>query len=449
MKIDIENTLISLIIFQICVLCGFAVDYHSVLAFFLTFSLVKTKSLKFILFDPVRTRQDLLPLTYTRPIADCRLGIMTIREKWEHFLSEKTLSLTEPYLEAKFPFTVLAPSPSERSGGEVGAHIYIIPDASLVVQIRYLKEEQALIDGTHVIAYHSAKPQLNYENIEAIAASADKVSAGSYSKISFPYDIFKMNGAEIVKDFELLTKGRVSQSLSETNTLLGDASHIFIEEGASVECSTFNVKGGPIYIGRDAEIMEGCLVRGPFALGDHAGLKMAAKIYGATTVGPHCRVGGEVSNGVFFGYSNKGHDGFVGNSVIGEWCNLGADTNTSNLKNNYGNVDVWNYREGKYVSTGMQFHGLIMGDHSKSSINTMFNTGTVVGVAANVFDSGFPDKFIPSFTWGGAEGVETFRFDKALEVAVRMMERRHVELTQADIDILKVVFEKDKIYRAK
>jgi UDP-N-acetylglucosamine diphosphorylase/glucosamine-1-phosphate N-acetyltransferase len=424
------------------ILRSLRLDYHSILAFFLTFSLVKTKSLKFILFDPVRTRQDLLPLTYTRPIADCRLGIMTIREKWEHFLSERTLSLTEPYLEVKFPFCK-----------EPGAHIYInasvIPDASLVAQIRSLQEEQALTDGTHVIAYHSAKPQLNHENIEAIAASADKVNAGPYNKISFPYDIFKMNGAEIVKDFELLTKGRVSQPLSKTNTLLGDEMHIFIEEGASVECSTFNVKGGPVYIGRDAEIMEGCLVRGPFALGDHAGLKMAAKIYGATTVGPHCRVGGEVSNGVFFGYSNKGHDGFVGNSVIGEWCNLGADTNTSNLKNNYGNVDVWNYREGKYISTGMQFHGLVMADHSKSSINTMFNTGTVVGVAANVFDSGFPDKFIPSFTWGGAEGLETFRFDKALEVAVRMMERRHVELTQADIDILKVVFEKEEIHKRR
>ena len=245
-------------------------------------------------------------------------------------------------------------------------------------------------------------------------------------------------------DFEILTKDKTSQPLSKTNTLIGDASQIFIEEGASIECTTLNVKGGPVYIGRDAEIMEGCHIRGPFALGEHAGLKMAAKVYGDTTVGPYCRVGGEVSNVVFFGYSNKGHDGFLGNSVVGEWCNLGADTNTSNLKNNYGNVDVWNYREEKYIPSGLQFHGLIMADHSKSSINSMFNTGTVVGVAANIFGTGFPDKFIPSFTWGGRE---TFRFDKALEVAVRMMERRDVKLTQADIDILKVVFEKDKKYR--
>ena len=394
--------------------------------------------MKFILFDPVRTRQDLLPLTYTRTIADCRVGIMTIREKWEQHLSGKTLSLSEPYLEAKFPFN-----------HEAGTHLYIngaiIPDAALIAQIRSLKEEQTLTDGTNVIAYHSSKPQLNYENIEAIALSGEKVTYTSqYKRLSFPYDIFKINGAEIKADFEILTKGKTSQPLSKTNTLIADASQIFIEEGASIECSTLNVKGGPIYIGRDAEIMEGCHIRGPFALGEHAGLKMAAKVYGDTTVGPYCRVGGEVSNVVFFGYSNKGHDGFLGNSVVGEWCNLGADTNTSNLKNNYGNVDVWNYREEKYIPSGLQFHGLIMADHSKSSINSMFNTGTVVGVAANIFGTGFPDKFIASFTWGGRE---TFRFDKALEVAVRMMERRDVKLTQADIDILKFVFEKDKKYR--
>jgi UDP-N-acetylglucosamine diphosphorylase/glucosamine-1-phosphate N-acetyltransferase len=363
---------------------------------------------------------------------------MTIREKWEHYLSEKTLSLTEPYLEVKFPF-------ARESSSNIYINGSIMPDRNLLASIRSLTENQALTDGTHILAFHSAKAQLNYENIEAISQSADQISYSvQYKKINYPHDIFRMNGAEIEADFAVLTRGRISQPLSATNTLLGDASMIFIEDGASVECSTFNVRGGPIYIGHDAEIMEGCLIRGPFALGDHAGLKMAAKIYGATTVGPHCRVGGEVSNGVFFAYSNKGHDGFVGNSVIGEWCNLGADTNTSNLKNNYGNVDVWNYREGKYMSTGLQFHGMIMGDHSKSSINSMFNTGTVVGVAANIFDGGFPDKFVPSFTWGGRA---TFRFDKALEVATRMMERRHIELTQADIDILKTVFERDETYR--
>ena len=396
----------------------------------------------YILFDPAKTRQNLLPLTYTRPIADCRVGIRTIREKWEHYTGTATFTLSEPYLEGKYPFYQEAGTRTYFNGS-------VIPNDELFAAAKNLKEDQVLRDDHSIIAFCTAKRQVNYENFEAIASTATEVKySGTYSHINSPSDIFKLNAAEIEADFARITKGRASQPLSGTNTLLGDVSNIFIEEGASIECSTFNVKGGPVYIGRDAEIMEGCLIRGPFALGDHAGLKMAAKIYGGTTVGPHCRVGGEVSNGVFFAYSNKGHDGFVGNSVIGEWCNLGADTNTSNLKNNYGNVDVWNYREEKYLSTGMQFHGLVMGDHSKSSINTMFNTGTVVGVAANVFDSGFPEKFVPSFTWGGADGIETFRFDKALEVAARMMERRHVDLSQADIDILKVAFDRDAKYRS-
>ena len=394
----------------------------------------------FVLYDRPLTRQDLLPLTYMRPIADCRVGIWTIREKWQHLLGADTFSLTESYLEAKFPFC-----------RETGTHTYIngsiIPTAEMAGLVRLLKEGQSLHQGDTTIAYCTAEAMIYGE----VTGSADRAHYVTYTEdflqISFPYDIFKLNGAEIAADFKLITAGRTSQPLSSTNTLLGDPSQIFIEEGASVECGIFNVKGGPIYIGRDAEIMEGCIIRGPFALGDHAGLKMAAKIYGGTTVGPHCRVGGEVSNGVFFGYSNKGHDGFIGNSVIAEWCNLGADTNCSNLKNNYGKVDVWNYREEKYISSGMQFHGLIMADHSKSGINTMFNTGTVIGVAANIFGGGFPDKFIPSFTWGGAGEMETFRFDKAQEVAERMMVRRDVKLTEADIEMMKVAFERDEKYR--
>ena len=395
----------------------------------------------FILFDPVTTRQNLLPLTYTRLIADCRVGIMTIREKWEHYLAAKTVNLSESYLEYRFPFC-----------HESGIHTYIngsvIPSREMLLAVNTLTNGQVLKDSNTVIAFCTDKTQINYENIEAIATSAIVVQyGGKYNKISHASDIFRCNGEEIQSDFELLTKGRISQKLSESNKVIGDSDRIFIEEGASVECAVLNTKSGSIYIGRDAEIMEGCLVRGPFALCEHAGLKMAAKVYTATTIGPHCKVGGEVSNSVFFGYSNKGHDGFVGNSVIGEWCNLGADTNTSNLKNNYGNVDVWSYREEKFIQTGLQFHGLIMADHGKSGINTMFNTGTVVGVAANVFGGGFPDKFIPSFAWGGAEGMETFRFDKAIEVATRMMERRAITLTLTDIDILRVAFERDSKYR--
>jgi UDP-N-acetylglucosamine diphosphorylase/glucosamine-1-phosphate N-acetyltransferase len=395
----------------------------------------------FILFDPVTTRQNLLPLTYTRLIADCRVGIMTIREKWLHFLSEKPLNLSELYLETLFPFC-----------HDSSTHTYIngsvIPCLELVAAVRNLTCGQVLKDANTIIAFCTDKTQINYENIEAIATSAIEVQyAGRYNKINHACDIFRCNGEEIQNDYKLLTAGRVSQKLSDSNKVLGDIGQIFIEEGASIECAVLNTKSGPIYIGRDAEIMEGCLVRGPFALCEHAGLKMAAKIYTATTIGPHCKVGGEVSNSVFFGYSNKGHDGFVGNSVIGEWCNLGADTNTSNLKNNYGNVDVWSYRDEKFTKTGLQFHGLIMADHAKSGINTMFNTGTVVGVAANIFGGGFPDKFIPSFAWGGADGMETFRFDKAIEVATRMMERRAITLTPADIDILRVAFDRDSRYR--
>jgi UDP-N-acetylglucosamine diphosphorylase/glucosamine-1-phosphate N-acetyltransferase len=376
-----------------------------------------------------------------RPIADCRVGILTIREKWQQLLGEATLSLTEAYLEGKFPFCHAS-----------GTHTYIngsvLPTTEMVALIKALKDGQSLQANKTNIAFCSSADALTYENKEDHAAAAHYVTyTEDFQQILFPYDIFKLNGAEIEADFKLLTDGRTSQPLSDTNTVIGDRKKIFIEEGASVECGIFNTKGGSIYIGRDAEIMEGCIVRGPFALGDHAGLKMAAKIYGATTIGPHCRVGGEVSNAVFFGYSNKGHDGFIGNSVIAEWCNLGADTNCSNLKNNYGTVDVWSYREEKYVSSGLQFHGLIMADHAKSGINTMFNTGTVIGVAANIFGGGFPDKFIPSFTWGGVGESVTFRFDKALEVANKMMVRREVELTKADQDIMKVASGRDEKYR--
>jgi UDP-N-acetylglucosamine diphosphorylase/glucosamine-1-phosphate N-acetyltransferase len=396
----------------------------------------------FILYDRPLTRQNLLPLTYLRPIADCRVGIWTIREKWQHLLGTETLTLSEPYLEGKFPFC-----------HEAGPHIYIngaiIPTAEMAGLVKGLKEGQSLHQGEATLAYCTSEAMI-YGGVTASADESHYITyTEDFQQITSPSDIFKLNGTQIEADFKLITAGRTSQPLSETNTLLGDKSQIFIEEGASVECSTFNVKGGPVYIGRDAEIMEGCLIRGPFALGDHAGLKMAAKVYGATTVGPHCRVGGEVSNAVFFAYSNKGHDGFIGNSVIAEWCNLGADTNCSNLKNNYGTVDVWNYTEGKYISSGLQFHGIIMGDHAKSGINTMFNTGTVIGVAANVFDGGFPQKFIPSFTWGGAGNAETFRFDKATEVAERMMIRREVKLSQGDIDMMQVAFDRDEKYRTK
>jgi len=394
-----------------------------------------------VLFDTLLNRKNLLPLSFTRSVADMRVGVLTIKEKWEKYLEQSVCILTEPYLQAKYEQAIPI-------GECIFIHSAVIPNAVLLVEIDNLSVNESLWSSEKLIAFKTDKPQLNFDNLEAIACSFQKKQ--SLSAVSFlerPYYIFKLNATEIEQDFHLLTKGRVSQPLSTTNTLIGSGAKLLIEEQAVVEASVQSKNRVHIYIGKKAEIMEGCVVRGPLALCEDAGLKMAAKIYGATTIGPHCKVGGEVNNSVFFAYSNKGHDGFIGNSVIGEWCNLGADTNNSNLKNNYSNVDVWNYSSEKYEDTGLQFHGLIMGDHAKCGINTMFNTGAVVGVSANVFGSDFPPKFIPSFSWGGAQWLRTFTFEKSLEVAEKMMERRGIKLSETEISILKEVFERDKKFR--
>ena len=394
-----------------------------------------------ILFDCHKNRENLLPLTYTRPVADIRVGILTIREKWEKLLGQKSFSLTENYLTGKFkPCSDSAPALYINGG--------VLPDAKMVAAIQKLGALQSLTANGQLIAFKTEKEHLNYENLEGIAKSFTPINyTETYLTVAHTWDIFKLNGEALKADFELLTKGRKSEPLSDTNKLIGPAEQLFIEPGGKVEASILNTSTGPIYIGHDAEIMEGCAVRGPLALCEHAALKMAAKVYGPTTLGPHCKAGGELNNVIFFGYSNKAHDGFLGNSVIGEWCNLGADTNNSNLKNNYALVDVFNYREGKSIETDMTFCGLVMGDHSKSGINTMFNTGTVVGVSANIFGGDFPPKFIPSFSWGGAKWLRTFSFDKSLEVAERMMERRGLKLEEADVKIMQTVFERDEKFR--
>ena len=394
-----------------------------------------------ILFDCHKNRENLLPLTFTRPIADIRIGILTIREKWEKILTQKSFTLTENYLLDKFPAAVDSSAALYVNGA-------VLPNEGLISAIHHLGALQSLYAGGILIAFKTEKHHLNYENFEAIIKSFTQVEYNNdFLAIQHTWDIFKLNGDALKSDFALITKGRQSQPLSATNKLIGPAAHIFIEEGATVEASIVNTSTGPIYIGANAEIMEGCVIRGPFSLGEHSTLKMAAKVYGPTTLGPGCKAGGEMSNVIFFGYSNKAHDGFLGNSVIGEWCNLGADTNNSNLKNNYGSVDVFNYREGKTVDTGLTFCGLVMGDHSKCGINTMFNTGSVVGVSANIFGGDFPPKFIPSFSWGGAQWLRTFTFDKALDVANKMMERRGMKPDEADIKILKTVFEREEKYR--
>lgn len=389
--------------------------------------------MNYILFDGT-VRHALLPFTFTRPVADIRVGILTIREKWEKYLGYTTTTLTEEYLMEKFPMVEMEEN--------VMINASFLPNEVLAEMVMALEDNQAIFCGDEVIAFYSKDTQeeVDFDTYEIIEFTEDCL------RIENPWDIFKKNDAAIREDFELLTEGRTSQPIpASVNTIAPE--NIFIEEGAKLEFVTLNASTGPIYIGKNSEIMENSVIRGPFALCEEAQVKLATKVYGATTVGPHSRIGGEVSNSVLFGYSNKGHDGFLGNSVLGEWCNLGADTNNSNLKNNYEEVKLWSYEKEGFVKTGLQFCGLMMGDHSKSGINTMFNTGTVVGVSANIFGSGFPRNFVPSFSWGGASGFTTYITKKAFETARIVMSRRDVEFTPEDAAILEHVFEESKKWR--
>ncbi|MCO6481505.1 MAG: GlmU family protein [Flavobacteriales bacterium] len=391
-----------------------------------------------ILLSDAGLHRHLLPLTYTRPVGQLRPGILTLAEAWAKLSGLPVGFLTEPYLAGKFP-AVEADRVFEVHGG-------LLPNPAIVAAVLDLEPGQVLVKVGKPLAF-------SLEG-KARAADIDWVEPPDFLQrvelvpeahvVERPWHLFRLCGKALLYDLGLLTEGRTGQPLSRTNTVLGDPKLIFLEEGAKVEASVLNTTHGPIWIGRDAEVMEGCLVRGPFALGEGAQLKMGAKIYGACSFGPQCRVGGEVNNCVIMGYSNKGHDGFLGNSVLGEWCNLGADTNTSNLKNTYGEVKAWSHADQAMVPTGQQFLGLVMGDHGKCGINTMFNTGTVAGVAANIFGSGFPPKHIPSFSWGS---TGTHTLEKALETAQRMMERRHVHLTAEDRTILQHVFNLTEGYR--
>jgi UDP-N-acetylglucosamine diphosphorylase/glucosamine-1-phosphate N-acetyltransferase len=392
-----------------------------------------------ILFDN-ETRDNLLPFTYTRPVCEIRVGILTIREKWEHWLNGKASFITQDYLSQKYDITI-----ADKNYIINGS---VLPTLELFRMIDGMRNNEALLkDGELIVAKLDNKQfEVLMEDDEIEELAGYEVGDVKLLKINNLWDIYKINEEALKLDFQLLTKGKTSQPISATNQVLGKE-NIFIEEGATVECATLNAQTGPIYIGKNAQIMEGAMVRGPLAMCENAVLKMGAKIYGATTLGPYCKVGGEVNNSVFFGYSNKGHDGFLGNSVIGEWCNLGADSNNSNLKNNYTEVKLWNYKTEKFEKTGQQFCGLIMGDHSKCGINTMFNTGTVVGVSANIFGSGFPRNFVPSFAWGGASGYSTFKTDKAFETAEAMMARRGKEFETIDRVIMLKVFEDTAKYR--
>jgi UDP-N-acetylglucosamine diphosphorylase/glucosamine-1-phosphate N-acetyltransferase len=391
--------------------------------------------MNYILFDS-DVRNSLLPFTYTRPVAEIRIGILTIREKWEFFLGFTTTTITEEYLEAKYPMVEL--------NENILINASFLPTKNLVNQVRKLSKNQAIFQGDQIVAFFTSDTQENvdFDSYEQLKFQEDLI------QIKHTSDIFSLNDKAIQADFDLLTEGRTSQPIPDgVHTI--QRQNIFIEQGATVSYSSLNASKGPIYIGKDSEIMEGCLVRGPFALGESSILKMGTKVYGATTVGPFCKVGGEINNSVLFGYSSKGHEGFLGNSVLGEWCNIGADSNSSNLKNNYAEVKLWNYENERFTNTGLQFCGLIMGDHSKCGINTMFNTGTVVGVSANIFGSGFPRNFIPSFSWGGAAGFTIYQMKKVIEVAKVVMKRRDLELSETDISILQHVFDETSKFRAK
>lgn len=389
--------------------------------------------MNYILFDgPNRTA--LLPFTYTRPVADIEWGIGSIRDSWERVLGYTTSTITEPYLNEVWPIVFFE--------SNVFINAAYFPTFNLVTSLIGLKEGEAIFDGETVVAFfaNDNEEDINFDSLKAIDV------AGAFLSISNTWDIFSKNDLAIALDFEMLTEGRESDFIPESVQVIG-AGQIFIESGAQLEYCTLNTKNGPIYLGAHSEIMEGSLIRGPFALGADAVVKMGAKIYGATTIGAKSKVGGELNNVVMFPFSNKGHEGFLGNAVIGSWCNIGADTNNSNLKNSYENVRLWDYSTERFAKTGLQFCGLMMGDHSKCAINTMFNTGTVVGVAANIFGAGFAKNFIPSFSWGGTQNSTTHSFEKAIATAKIVMERKGEILTESDKIILEDVFEQSQKWR--
>lgn len=393
-----------------------------------------------ILFDNPTTKKNLLPFTFTRPVSEIRVGILTIREKWEKWHPATYSYLADQYLSSKYP--------SNTSHDNLYLNACVLPNDDLISSIYTLKENQILMSHGFPVAF--------YGNIDSLDGLVSVISSDSYESVELSqklmtiqnvYDIFINNGVAIREDFALLTKGRKSHAIEDPYTKTYNKKDIFIEENVELKSAILNAENGPIYIGANAEIGEGSIIRGATSIGEGSVLNLGTRIRGDATIGPFCKIGGEISNSVIFGYSSKAHDGFLGNSVIGEWCNLGADTNTSNLKNNYKDVRIWNYNEEQFVDTGKQFCGLMMGDHAKCGINTMFNTGTVVGVSANIFGSGFPRTFIPSFSWGGAQGFTTYQFQKALDVMPKVFERRKKTLTEEDVEILKHIFDFSNKYR--
>lgn len=379
-----------------------------------------------VLFDEEEVWKRLLPFTFTRPVSEIRLGVFTIRQKWEETLEYSCSVLSKDYLQEKFLF--------EEAEDSLYINSKLLPDPKLAEAVQDLQPDHALVKGSNLLAYRGKTKNLNEAwNLKHVDYKRE------VEQLSRCWHIFQKCAQGIAFDLEIIRKARRSHTLSPSVTVIGDRNLVFLEEGAKAEACIFNTTGGPIYLGKDSEVMEGTVIRGPFALGEHSTLKLCTKVYGPTSIGPHCKVGGEVNNSVIFGYSNKAHDGFLGNSVIGEWCNLGADTNNSNLKNNYGNVKLYSYLTEKMEDSGLQFCGLMMGDHSKCGINTMFNTGTVVGVGCNIFGGSFPPTYLPNFSWGGAEGLQDYDLDKLFETAQKVYERRALEFTEQEKNILRQI----------
>jgi UDP-N-acetylglucosamine diphosphorylase/glucosamine-1-phosphate N-acetyltransferase len=384
-----------------------------------------------ILFDDPVIRINLLPFTYTRPIGNIRVGILTITEKWEKWLAATASFQTAGYLEKKFP--------KKSTTDNLLINGAVCPDEQVVEAIKSLPGQHFLVRDNLLIAAKAPDGPMN---------SGNTIQYGqTLTVIDRAWKIFRENGAQLKVDFRLLTSGRSSRGITDTHTAIYGQQNVFVEEGASVRAAIINAENGPVYLGKNSVVNEGAIIRGPFALCEGAHVNMGAKMRGDTTVGPYCKVGGEVSNSVLFSYSNKAHDGFLGCSVIGEWCNLGADTNTSNLKNTFDDVKLWSHAENAFVETGLQFCGLMMGDHSKCSINSMFNTGTVIDVSSNVFGVGFPRNYIPSFSWGGTSGITTYNLDKAFQTAGKMMERRNAVLDETERSILEHVYRMTALHR--
>lgn len=399
------------------------------------------KQRNIILFDLPAVRENLLPLSYTRPIADFLVGITTLRKKWESFLVGEFSYSTVGYLSEKYPMKAAEENLFIASN--------IIATEHLARRLDSLEPGEVLMADTMagqrvLVGFKGGANRLD-EVIHSMPAGIvyeEKVDA-----INYVYDIFLLNGRQIEADFDVLTAGREGQSIPRSNTVIGDPDRIYIESGAIVEGVVLNASHGPIYVGRHVEIMEGSCLRGPIALGEHSTVNMGTRIYPGTSLGPWCKVGGELNNVVIFGFTNKAHDGFLGNAVIGEWCNLGAGCVASNLKNDYTEIKFWNYPSHRFLRTGLQFCGLIMADHSKAGINTMFNTATVVGVGVNIHGSGFPRNFIASFSEGGPSGFTDLPMEKFFDIAKRMMARRGRSLSEADNRIFHAIRELAENYK--